>query len=73
VFAESVYNADIRNTGSGLLPRRAAFDPRSDNVGLVVDKVALGFLSHSRHVLRQYLKLYQKRFLPHPFRFIISS
>jgi hypothetical protein len=44
-----------------------------DRVGFVVDKVALGFLSPSRHVPWQYLKLGHKPFLPHPFQFSINS
>jgi hypothetical protein len=73
VFAESGYIGDIGNTGTGLPPRRAAFDPRLVIVGNVVEKVVLVFLSRSRHVPWQYLKLYHKRFLPHPFLFIINS
>jgi hypothetical protein len=41
-------------------------------MGIVVEKVALGFLITYRHVPWQYLKLYHKLFLPHPFQFIIS-
>ena len=73
VFAESGYTGDIGNTGTGLPLHRAAFDPRSVIVGFVVEKVALGFVSLSRQVPWHYLKLYHKRFLPHPFQFIISS
>jgi hypothetical protein len=72
VFAESGYTGDIGNTGTGLPPRRATFDPRSVIVGIVMEKVAVVFLSTYRHVPWQCLKLYHKRFLPHPFQFIIS-
>ena len=65
VFAESGYTGDIGNTGTGLPPRRAAFHPRAVNVGIVVGKVSLGFLSPSRHVPWQYLRLYHKSCLPH--------
>jgi len=43
VFAESGYTGDIGNTGTGLTPRNAAFHPRVVNVGIVVEKVSLGF------------------------------
>ena len=61
------------NTGTGLPRRRTAFDSRAVNVGIVVEKMSLGLLNPSRHVPWQNLKLYHKRFLPHPFQFIISA